>query len=51
MGVREGLSLPHSVSDCARVVKKIFPEKLYKIVVDGGGGGGGGEWLRKIPIR
>ena len=23
-------------SDCARVVKKIFPEKLCKIVVDGG---------------
>ena len=27
-------------SDCARVVKKNFPEKLSKIVVDGGGGGG-----------
>ena len=26
-------------SDCARVVKKNFPEKLSKIVVDGGGGG------------
>jgi hypothetical protein len=25
-------------SDCARVVKKNFPEKLSKIVVDGGGG-------------
>jgi hypothetical protein len=24
-------------SDCARVVKKNFPEKLSKIVVDGGG--------------
>jgi hypothetical protein len=24
-------------SDCARVVKKYFPEKLSKIVVDGGG--------------
>jgi hypothetical protein len=27
-------------SDCALVVKKKFPEKLSKIVVDGGGGGG-----------
>ena len=36
-------------SDCARVVKKIFPEKLSEIVVDAGGEGGGG--LRKIPIR
>jgi hypothetical protein len=27
-------------SDCPRVVKKIFPEKLSKIVVDGGRGGG-----------
>jgi hypothetical protein len=26
-------------SDCARVVKKNFPEKLSKIVEDGGGGG------------
>ena len=26
-------------SDCARVVKKNFPEKLSKIVVDGEGGG------------
>jgi hypothetical protein len=26
-------------SDCARVVKKNFPEKLSKIVVDGGVGG------------
>jgi hypothetical protein len=25
-------------SDCARVVKKKFPEKLSEIVVDGGGG-------------
>jgi hypothetical protein len=36
-------------SDCAGVVKKNFPEKLSKIVIDGGGGGGGG--LRKIPIK
>jgi hypothetical protein len=28
-------------SDCARVVKNNFPDKLSKIVVDGGGGGGG----------
>jgi hypothetical protein len=27
-----------TLSDCARVVKKNFPEKLSKIVVDGGGG-------------
>jgi hypothetical protein len=26
-------------SDCARIVKKNFQEKLSKIVVDGGGGG------------
>ena len=26
-------------SDCARVVKNIFPEKLSKIVIDGGGEG------------
>ena len=44
MGVREGKKLGGrkeicpTFSDCARVVKKNFPEKLSKIVVDGGGG-------------
>jgi hypothetical protein len=43
MGVREGKNLRGrkeicpTFSDCARVVKKKFPEKLSKIVVDGGG--------------
>jgi hypothetical protein len=31
-------------SDCARVVKKNFPEKLSKIVVDGGVGGGRSDY-------
>ena len=45
MGVRERKILGGrkeicpTFSDCARVVKKNFPEKLSKIVVDGGGGG------------
>jgi hypothetical protein len=45
MGVREGKTLGGrkeicpTFSDCARVVKENFPEKLSKIVVDGGGGG------------
>jgi hypothetical protein len=34
-------------SDCARVVKKNFPEKLSKIVVDRRGGGGGGGVITK----
>ena len=44
MGVREGKNLGGrkeicpTFSDCAHVVKKNFPEKLYKIVVDGDGG-------------
>ena len=32
-------------SDCARVVKKYFPEKLSKIVVDGGV-----PWIRGFPV-
>ena len=38
----EERNLPDFFGLC-RVVKKNFPEKLSKIVVDGGGGGGGGR--------
>jgi hypothetical protein len=48
LGGRKEIS--QTFSDCAHVVKKNFPDKLSKIVVDGGGGGRE-EWLRKIPIR
>jgi hypothetical protein len=44
MGVREGKirgqkEICPTFSDCALVVKKNFPEKLSKIVVDAVGGG------------
>ena len=35
-------------SDCARVVKKHFPEKLSKIVVDGGGGVGRSDYEKVL---